>query len=59
MTRIDGGSCTSSISYERHESVGPGSNTTAGPDSSPCATNDSVMPLPSVTLEGAGLTVES
>src|SRR5688572_10818306 len=49
MARIDGGSWSRTDSYDRHESVGPGTNTTTGLDRWPCDAYDTVRPLSRVT----------
>ena len=51
MVRIHSGIASRTVWYDRHESVGPGSSTRAGPDSSPRSVYESVTPLASATLK--------
>ena len=48
--RIQCGKRSSTGSYDRHESVGPGSRTTAAPDSVPCSAYDRFRPDSRVTV---------
>src|SRR5688500_8651097 len=49
MARTDDGNRSSTGSYERHESVGPGSSTTTGADPPPTVAHERVIPVRSRT----------
>src|SRR5262245_19997977 len=54
MTRKSPGMRSRQGWYDRHESVGPCSRTTAGPAGSPCSSHSSVRPAATVTLGMSG-----
>jgi len=59
MDRIEDGSSSSTAAYERHESVGPGSISSAGPERPPIDAVETARPLLSITVEILGTTPEA